>query len=146
MEMVNVKANFWLLDTFRKSTQRCIPQCCDQQHIDLITSKWRTMEINLIEKWQNGSNYFFIELFNYLECTKISTNQQEEKQANIKIAKNMNIYFRNVEIWMEKKSTLRCLNTLVMENTTQKPDTALHMSDWKTQKADKSKCCRDVSK
>ena len=60
------------------------------------------MEINLIEKWQNGSNYFLHlssqELFNYLERTRISTNQQEEKQANIKIAKNMNIYFRNVEI------------------------------------------------
>lgn len=119
MEMVNVKANFWLLDTFRKSTQCCTPQCCDQQHIDLITSKWRTMEINLIEKWQNGSNYFLHlssqELFNYLERTRISTNQQEEKQANRKIAKNMNIYFRNVEIWMENKSTLRCSNTLVME-------------------------------
>ena len=42
------------------------------------------MEINLIEKWQNGSNYFLHlssqELFNYLERTKISTNQQEEKQ------------------------------------------------------------------
>ena len=60
------------------------------------------MEVNLIEKWQNGSNYFLHlssqELFNYLERTKISTNQQEEKQANRKIAKNMNIYFRNVEI------------------------------------------------
>lgn len=51
----------------------------------------------------------------------------------------MNIYFENVEIWWKKSHTEMLKHTGSKEkHTTQKPDTALHMSDWKTQKADKS--------